>query len=123
MAAKLSRKNIVDLMGFAANLRVAHWQADTVTNTHKTLGDLYEAIDGLTDDLAEMAMGKDGSVEFPEANLVLKPGVSLAELLQAGLNVLSNARAECVPGVDDDLLNTLADMSAAINRAKYLLKV
>ena len=119
----MNSAKFIELLGWNDNLKVAHWQADTVTNAHKALGDLYDAIAGFTDDLAETAMGKVGSRDFAPAMVAITPSVDHASLLSDGLEVLAECRAELTPGVDDDLLNILADMSAAINKAKYLLKL
>ncbi len=113
----------IELLGWLDNVKVAHWQADTVTNTHRALGDLYDAAAGLVDDLAELAMGKSGSREFVSQQVLVIPNVGLAELLAEGLEIVAECRTECAAGVDDDLLNNLADISATINKAKYLLKL
>jgi hypothetical protein len=103
------------LLGLLASIRLAHWNANTATNEHKTLGELYEVIDGLVDSFVEVKLGKTGvkvsdSVDGDE---VVTNGCALVEQLRAGL----------VAGEDDDLLNLLADMEGEFNKVKYLLKV
>lgn len=119
----MNHARILDLVGFNANLQLAHWQADTVTNEHRALGDLYDALAGMVDTLAEVVMGKDGSNDFDDAQLVLKARMDLGGLLEEGQKIITEARAELALPQDEDLANILADMSAAICKARYLLKV
>ena len=119
----MKHSHITSLVAFNANLQLAHWQADTVTNAHKTLGKLYEAMQDLTDSLAEVALGKDGNVEFEAEAIQLTPKANHGELLSAGLAILDAICMELADSVDDDLENIVADMRIEINRTKYLLKV
>ncbi len=114
---------IPELVAYNANVRLAHWQADSVGNAHRTLGDLYGALDGLTDDLAELVLGKAGTRALPGATLELVSGYDTGRLIGDGLGTVAELREAMEPGVDDDALNVLADMSAALNKAKYLLRV
>lgn len=114
---------IIDLVAFNVNVQLAHWRANTVTNEHRTLGDLYDATSELTDTLAELIFGKAGSVDLPPRKIEALGKVAPAELLKTGLQTVASLRAELKAGADDDALNVLADISAAINRAKYLLAV
>ena len=118
----MNHTHIISLVSFNANLQVAHWQADTYGNTHKTLGELYEQMTDLTDTLAEVAFGKDGNTDFAAETIQITPRANLGELLKAGKLIIDAIYAELGEG-DDDLENILADMCIAINRAKYLLKV
>lgn len=112
---------LAELVAYTGNVRLAHWQADSVNNAHAALGGLYEAMEGLTDTLAEMVLGKAGSRELPGAKLDLVAGFDHAELVAGGLELVGEIRGEMEGGKDDDALNVLADMSAALNKAKYLL--
>ena len=108
------------LVGWLANLHIAHWLADTQTNEHKTLGDLYESADGLVDEFVEVALGKQLTVPL-SCKCSLGP-VDPRKHLDEGLGLVERVRAKLKVGEDDDLLNLVADLSGAINRAKYLLK-
>ena len=119
----MNSDNILSLVGFNANVQLAHWQADTKTNTHEALGKLYEGMVALTDDLAEISLGKNGNREFQIHQIVLTPNTDLSGLIQLGLSILEDIRAELKVGIDDDLLNIVADMSAIINKTKYLLEL
>ena len=119
----MKHEHITSLMAFNANLQLAHWQADTRTSDHVTLGNLYEQMTDLTDQLAEVMMGRDGDRVFDETSLLLHPGAKHLDLLNEGMNLVREIRQELKPGEQDDLLNIVADISSAINRARYLLKV
>ena len=113
---------ITDLMAFNANLQLAHWQADTRTNVHKTLGDLYGTMQELTDTFAEVVLGIDRNVTFEKATILLTPNVTLGELISTGRGLVGAIYKE-IPLNQPDVQNIVADMLAAINRAAYLLKV
>jgi DNA-binding ferritin-like protein len=119
----MNHKNITSLVAFNVNLQLAHWQADTRTNAHKTLGDLYEQLNDLLDMLAEVTLGKDGNVSFESETLQLTPNVSHGELLSVGRTLCQTILDELDEEKDCDLENIIADMLISINRAAYLLKV
>lgn len=120
----MNHAHLTSLLALVANLHIAHWKADTYGNTHRVLGDLYSGLDDLTDQLAECAMGKDGSIDFPRNEAVqFNFTDNAADLLAEAAEIFSEIRAELSTPNDDDLLNIVAEMSAAINKAKYLLKV
>jgi len=107
------------LVAYNGSLQIAHWLADTVTNEHKALGDLYESMTGLVDTFAETYMGKYGMVTFPD-------DCEISDITDApcseGLDLVKDLQDNFKAGEDDDLLNILADMSTALHKAKYLLK-
>jgi len=108
-------------LGFDSSLRVAHWNANTATNEHKAIGELYSSMSDLIDDYAEICLGKHGGkVTAPE--FTKAPTDDNAAMIQAGSDCVAKERATLKQGVDDDLLNILADMDTALNKARYLLK-
>lgn len=107
------------LVAYNGSLQIAHWKADTVTNEHKALGDLYDSMVELVDDFAEVYMGKYGVVSFPKDAMIED---ITEEPASEGLEIVKDAQGKFKVGEDDDLLNILADMSSALNKAKYLLK-
>lgn len=115
--------HVISLLAFNANLQLAHWQADTVTNAHETLGELYDAVQSLTDELAEVNAGKENSTVFQREAIQLMPNVGHATLLATGLTICADIEAELDPVKDSDLANIVADIKRAINRARYKLKV
>lgn len=110
---------LVRLLAYVSSVHVAHWLADTVTNEHKALGDLYDEMTSLTDNFAEVYMGKYGMVDFPDDAVITD--VTSAPCAR-GLELVEKLQAEFKVGKDDDLLNILADMSTILNKSKYLLK-
>jgi hypothetical protein len=54
------------LVAYNGSLQIAHWMANTVTNEHKALGDLYESMVGFVDEFAEVYMGKSKVITFPK---------------------------------------------------------
>jgi DNA-binding ferritin-like protein len=108
-------------LGFSTATRVAHWNASTVTEEHEALGDLYGSFASLIDTFAEIYLGKKGGkVSFTSSTC---PHDDNAALLECGQAEVTHQRSLMKPGVDDDMLNILADMDTAINKARYLLKV
>jgi hypothetical protein len=78
-------------------------------------------MDDLIDDYAEICMGKHGGKASASA-FDKAPTDDNAAMIQFGSDCVSSQRATCKQGVDDDLLNILADMDTALNKARYLLK-
>lgn len=115
--------HITELVTFAANVQISHWEADTLTSAHETLGKLYSRLIAEVDTLAELYMGKTENRTGFAATVNLADNADLADLLDSGLDIVNRARTGTVAGKDDDILNVLADISAAINHTRYLLRV
>lgn len=120
---KTANAILLRLVAFQTNLLLAHWQADTLGNTHKALGDLYATVSEKLDELAEVSMGKDNNRDFPEESFEIVPNMPVADLLGFGIGTLASFRAICTPGEDDDMLNLAADIASAINHARYFLRI
>lgn len=114
-------QNLGPLLGYLSSLRVRHWNADTVTNEHKAIGELYESLDELTDDLVEVSLGKSGGQVTAES-FDKCDCEDNASMIQMGCDIVKGLRSEFEAGEDDDTLNILADMEASLNKARYLLK-
>jgi len=108
---------ICKLVAYNGSLQLAHWTADTVTNEHKALGDLYETMSELTDEFAQTYMGKNGVIEICDAEVC-----KMENPVQDGLELTKELTTNLTEGDDDDLLNIVADMNIALNTARYLLK-
>jgi hypothetical protein len=119
----MNRLQSIQLLGFRDNVHVAHWQAPRKTNEHATLGELYESILGKIDELTELALARDGDLEFPAGNISITNRARYMELLESGLLLLAEIRATFIAGDDDDCLNIIADIAADIRRAGYKLEV
>ena len=105
------------LLALLSNVRVAHWNASTTTNEHRALGELYEALDSTVDTFVELYMGKRKIAACGDA-----PASPVPEMLEGGCSAVSELRKALTVGEDDDLLNALADIEAALSKAKYMLK-
>lgn len=119
----MTRLQSIQLLGFRDNLHVAHWQAPRKTNEHATLGELYDAILPKIDALTELALARDGVMEFPAASITITNRAPEPDLLVGGLALLTEIRATFSAGADDDALNIIADMAGDIRRAAYKLEV
>ena len=117
----MTRLQSIQLLGFRDNIHVAHWQAPRKTNEHETLGDLYEGVLDKIDELTELALARDGELEFPAVNIGIVNRAPYAELLGSGLALLAEIRDTFKAGADDDALNIIADIAADIRRAGYKL--
>ena len=118
-AADSRFKLVLELVAANAQLLLAHWQAPTKTNEHAAIGELYEAIAGLTDTYAEALMGGAGSREFPTGvSCPFTPGTdakkAVADMKAAVQSLLSASETE-------DLKNVAADMLGAVNKTLYKL--
>lgn len=116
-------KLLARMLGFHATVWAAHWIAATKTNEHKALGDLYESWGGSLDSLAELSMGKTRDRAFSPEQASINPQVDYAALVDNGLSLVESFRDTCETGEDDDVLNVLADMSHALNKASYMLQL
>ena len=119
----MNRLQSIQLLGFRDNLHVAHWQSPRKTNEHAAIGELYESIIGMIDELTEVSISRDGVMDFPEASIAITNRAPYADLLSGGLALVAEIRATLTAGVDDDRLNILADITAASRRAAYKLEV
>jgi hypothetical protein len=107
------------MVAYIGSLHIAHWKANTMTNEHKTIGELYDKMKELVDGFAEVYMGKYGMVKFPTDAKIIDVG---KKPVAAGVAMVEQAQSYFTPGEDDDLLSILSDMSIELNRSKYLLK-
>lgn len=112
----------VELAGLNANLQLEHWKADTNTNTHKALGDLYDNMINLIDEFAEVSMGFKGTRRMPSQTLTLaatgNPKALLRKIKDVAERIVENAKTAKA----DDLQNLGADILAAVNRTLYKLQ-
>lgn len=125
LRGKMKRELIIELMAFADNVRVAHWQADTRTTTHQVLGKLYDQVSEATDELVEVIMGCEGTIAVPKMTINIVPEASVKELLDDGLRIINELLDGMVQTYAFDVAaaDILAGLSKDIFRAKYLLKV
>jgi hypothetical protein len=111
---------ILRLTGLVAALHVCHWAADTRTNEHRALGDLYDTLNGLADSFAEMALGRMGSRDFPPASIqsLVAP---YADLIAEALSLVDEIISAAMDDGAQDIINVCADMQKSLNDARYFL--
>ena len=109
-----------ELAAMVTNVQLAHWAANTQTNEHEALGQLYSDLAALVDTFVETYAGKTG--ELPSGVAVVQVETDLGALIDQSLETVEQVKAEFSVGDDDDLLNILADIEAAWNKTRYLLK-
>jgi hypothetical protein len=110
---------LFNIIAYNGGLQVAHWLANTINNEHKALGDLYEAMVGLVDILAESYMGKNGVISFVKGTKIADVSGSPCAI---GLKLVDELESCLYMEEDAELLNITADMRNALNKACYLLK-
>jgi DNA-binding ferritin-like protein len=113
--------HIINLLAFQANVRLAHWQSPTLSgNLHRIWGKLYAAIDDKIDYFAEVLLGKLGTREIDVSAVMLNDHIDVKELIDEGISVVEDAIYEFSKDEgNEDLINILAEIKAAINHAKY----
>lgn len=116
---------IKKLLEMQIQFRILHWQTKSYAQ-HKALGELYENLDDLIDDFAEIILGKSGNrFDFDsEFSIVLKnmelSGTS--EFISEGVEDIINISNDFLDDdTDTDLLNLKDEIIALLNKTKYLL--
>ena len=108
-------------LGYLSHIRTFHWNADTKTNEHNALGKLYDQLDELLDTYVETYIGKCGG-KVTDDDLDSCGCTDNGELVDYGCQLVDESRVNFEAGDDDDMLNILADMETALNKARYFLK-
>ncbi len=110
---------IHELVAYNGGLHLAHFMADTKTEEHEVLGELYEKMVDLTDTFVEVYMGQYGVIKFVK-------GVDLPDLtskpVTKGLAIVEELDDYFTDEDDEGILNVLAEMDIALYKAKFLLK-
>ncbi len=112
--------DVTSLLSLQASLQVAHWNASTLLNDHEALGELYDAIAELSDKFVEAYCG--AKHEWVKVGELHSCGSTLTEVLDCGIEAVKSLRSGLSEESDASLLNILADMDGAINKARFILK-
>jgi hypothetical protein len=101
------------------SLKFKHWTADRLTNEHKYIGDLYDTVSGLLDELVEVSIGM--GITLPEdEEIAMNPcGVSALELIQFQITILNEIESG---ETDTGILTLTGDIRKELNHAIYFLK-
>jgi Family of unknown function (DUF5856) len=117
-------KAIVNLLKIQNQLRILHWQTLSYA-AHKALGNAYNDLDDLIDNLVEVHQGKYGRITFEtpiDLGLVNQDEIDLEDILIQLNDYLSGPFAEMHdPIKDTDCLNIRDEILAVINKLRYLL--
>lgn len=123
LASDTLKGQIVSLMQLNTSVKVAHWNASTSLNTHKALGDLYEAIEEGIDSFAETEMGISKNRRFMNMMYETRADYSVPSLITE-LRERSEALVTTSKALGcEDLVNVAAEILGAVNKAAYLLEV
>lgn len=103
------------MLALLNDLRVAHWNADTKSEQHEALGEIYDSLDELADRFAEAYMGaksaKVAGASFSDTQL-MERGAAICSALCGSLN----------KETDSALCNIVDEMKESVDKARYLLK-
>ena len=128
MNSNFDKSNLLELVGFNANILCAHWRAGSASsNEHSVLGSLYSELGGYIDAFVEGTLGALGSRDLGgSTNLKIhsEPTTASSEALIAyGLKLVGGLESELDAKEDSGLMNILADMKNSLVKAKYLLEL
>lgn len=114
---------ILKLEEIQVQLRHLHWQTKSYAK-HKAYGKVYEDMDGLIDDFAEICMGKHGRPEFKGGYVIEGKDISeisVQEFIDETCEFLISLTGVYDPKEDSDLLNLRDEILGLFNKLKYLL--
>ncbi len=111
-------------LGIQSQFKVFHWQTQSYAK-HIAYGDIYDALNALSDQFMEIYMGKYGRVALEgESDAILLGNigeVNIEEFLETIVEFLLSLNHKLDSNKDSDLLNLRDEMLASINKLKYLL--
>ena len=119
----MNEKFIKTLLQIQIQFKLLHWQTESYSE-HKAFGKLYDNLDGLIDDFAEIMMGKYGRFDFNskfEMSLYDIDSIDVLNLINSGINDIILLSENLDPDYDTDLLNLKDEIMALLNKGKYLL--
>jgi DNA-binding ferritin-like protein len=123
LAANMLKGQIVSLLQLNTSVKVAHWRASTSVNTHKALGDLYDAVESSLDSFIETEMGISRNRQFLNMSFETRADYSVPALVNE-LRERAEALLNTSKGLGcEDLANIAADLLGSVNKAAYLLEV
>ena len=110
---------IVTLLQFLSQIRIFHWQTD-LYNHHVIFGELYDAMDGLTDEILEVSFGQGYSKKLDDNKIIVTDidTVSISTFLNDYISFILDIKEQ-----NPDLTNICDTMVDTINRKKYLLEM
>jgi DNA-binding ferritin-like protein len=114
---------VMEMMNAATQIHVLHLTitGDGSYAAHKALGDLYDALPGLADSIAEGYQGVTGQIlDYPEVSVprmkTVKEVISYIDSLHAKITKLQDSTPY------SEIVNDLDNVKSTLNSAKYKLK-
>lgn len=114
---------ILKLEEVQVQLRHLHWQTKSYAK-HKAYGKVYEDMDGLIDEFAEVCMGKHGRPDFIGGYTIEGKDISeisVQKFVDGACEFLISLSEVYDSREDSDLLNLRDEMLGLFNKLKYLL--
>lgn len=114
---------ILKLEEIQVQLRHLHWQTKSYAK-HQAYGKVYEDMDDLIDEFAEVCMGKHGRPSFVGGYTIEGKDISeisVQEFVDETCDFLISLTEIYNPKEDSDLLNLRDEILALFNKLKYLL--
>lgn len=109
------------LLQFQNQVKILHWQTKSYAQ-HQAFGMLYDEISDLTDEIAEVYMGKYGRVTTNGGiHTVNTNDVKLDAFLSAIEDQLLSFNGKLDPNRDSDILNLRDELLGKLNKVRYLL--
>jgi len=117
------------VLGTTAQIKLYHWQASK-HNTHVILGDLYDFFNEASDKLIEVLMGRYGIINLDseeKSNTLLTMDFEeindVVTFLDVTIYMLKNTYVlNLTEGTDDDIINIIQEITAELEKTKYLIK-
>lgn len=108
------------LLGFVMQIHVYHWLTTSYAQ-HKALGDLYDGIHDLADELVEVYMGKHGRDVAANAGSVINFNIAGVNESIAAFESYLVSLTDQVDPTDTDFLNIRDEMLGLVHKTQYLL--
>ena len=113
--------SVLEFSGLLTKLQTAHWEADTETEEHEALGDLYDALRGCLDRYVESAMGDAGVRHMEPAEVDLSPNIDRRALVGDIKTAVKVLQRSAKKADSEALLNIAAEMEEHVLKAIYKL--
>lgn len=114
-------ENLLSLLLQARNaVHVLHWKTKSFS-LHLALGELYDILSDMADELAEMSIGAHGDLgEVPLSGLSIEPGLPPEVFIQQLFDILAKIKPS-IPQ-DDWLINKYEELQAEVSKIKYKIE-
>lgn len=108
------------LFQLQTDCKMYHWQTRSASN-HKTIGDLYNTIIGISDEMIEVSMGRYGRPRMPSRALVRVRNMTKKSMLKALKDAQKRLDTLEIPPGAPDLVALRDELVAAVSKALYLM--